>query len=201
MKVQVINVNIPSYKIGELAAISHGEQLKRSPVSLTKNLWEWGHLTPFEFQVWLFRIKAPIYVARQLMRYRTGAFIEKSLRYTEASEFFFPRLDLYGPKVVEHGQEIVSIIDHTYDQIARAYFQLLEIAPKELARIILPLGVNTEFYWKIDSRNLYHVLEQRLSKHAQPEIRHLAKLILEAIKEHDLLLYELYNESLGGEGE
>jgi|GEM_PF-5285168 len=42
MKVQVINVNTTSYKIGELAAISHGEQLKRSPVSLTKDLWELG---------------------------------------------------------------------------------------------------------------------------------------------------------------
>lgn len=202
MRVDVVNVNILSQRIGELASISHGGNLKRSSVELTKDLWEWGHLTPFEFQVWIFKIEAPIFVARQVMRYRTGAFIEKSLRYTKPmSKMYILDSELYGSKIKEENvTKVIDIIEHAYEQISKAYDELVEIAPKELARVVVPLGAYTEFVWKIDSRNLYHFLEQRLSEHAQPATRNLAKMILNKIRDVDMLLYNIYTESLKKDG-
>ena len=47
------------------------------------------HAGPFEGVVAKFVIKCPIFVARQLMRHRTGAYDEVSLRYSEAEEEFW----------------------------------------------------------------------------------------------------------------
>jgi thymidylate synthase (FAD) len=48
---------------------------------------------------------------------------------------------------------------------------------RELARIDLPLSQYTEFYAKIDLRNLLHFLKLRLDEHAQWEIRQYAHVI------------------------
>jgi thymidylate synthase (FAD) len=46
---------------------------------------------------------------------------------------------------------------------------------RELARILLPVNIYTEFYWKIDLRNLLHFIELRADPHAQYEIRRYAE--------------------------
>jgi thymidylate synthase (FAD) len=48
---------------------------------------------------------------------------------------------------------------------------------RELARINLPLGAYTQWYWKVDLRNLLHFLSLRLEAHAQLEIRLYAEVI------------------------
>jgi thymidylate synthase (FAD) len=48
---------------------------------------------------------------------------------------------------------------------------------RELARVNLPLGMYTEWYWQIDLRNLFHFLMLRLDSHAQMEIRAYAKIL------------------------
>jgi len=48
---------------------------------------------------------------------------------------------------------------------------------RELARVDMPVGNYTEWYWKIDLRNLLHFLGLRMDQHAQPEIRAYANAI------------------------
>ncbi|MBC6445501.1 MAG: FAD-dependent thymidylate synthase [Alphaproteobacteria bacterium GM202ARS2] len=48
---------------------------------------------------------------------------------------------------------------------------------RELARIVLPLNMYTEWYWKCDVHNLLHFLALRLHPHAQYEIRVYAEAI------------------------
>jgi thymidylate synthase (FAD) len=48
---------------------------------------------------------------------------------------------------------------------------------RELARINLTLGAYTQWYWKVDLRNLLHFLSLRLEAHAQLEIRLYAEVI------------------------
>lgn len=192
MRVDVVNVNILSQRIGELASISHGGNLKRSSVELTKDLWEWGHLTPFEFQVWIFKIEAPIFVARQVMRYRTGAFVERSLRYAS------PISKKYFPASAQPHE--LDAINSVYEHAFNVYEALSKSLPREVARTVLPLGTYTEFVWKIDTRNLYHFLEQRLSPHTQAETREFAKMVLREVEKHDLLIYGLFVKSLEEQG-
>ena len=52
---------------------------------------------------------------------------------------------------------------------------------RELARAALPVNYYTQFYWKIDLRNLLHFLSLRADAHAQYEIRAYADVILDEI--------------------
>jgi len=48
---------------------------------------------------------------------------------------------------------------------------------------VLPMCTMTEFYWKIDLHNLMHYLRLRLAPEAQQEIRELAQMIFEVLKQ------------------
>ena len=49
-------------------------------------------------------------------------------------------------------------------------------------RAFLPVGMYTQWYWKVDLRNLFNFLGQRLDPHAQREIREYAAEIFEMIR-------------------
>ncbi len=53
---------------------------------------------------------------------------------------------------------------------------------RELARIVLPTNIYTQWYWKIDLHNLLHFVRLRADPHAQYEIRVYAEKIAEIIK-------------------
>jgi thymidylate synthase (FAD) len=59
---------------------------------------------------------------------------------------------------------------------------LQEGAAREQARIHLPQGTYTEFYWKMDLHNLFGFLQKRMDHHAQSEIRVLAEKVFELIR-------------------
>jgi len=48
---------------------------------------------------------------------------------------------------------------------------------RELARMVLPTNIYTEWYWKVDAHNLLHFLRLRADPHAQREIRVYAEVI------------------------
>ena len=53
---------------------------------------------------------------------------------------------------------------------------------REMARIVLPVSVYTEWYWKIDLHNLFHFLSLRMDPHAQQEIRDYATAMFELVR-------------------
>lgn len=62
---------------------------------------------------------------------------------------------------------------------------------KELARIVLPLSLYTEWYWQIDLNNLFHFIKLRLAldvpkeikENSPKEMREYAKALINIIKE------------------
>lgn len=129
-----------------------------------------GHTTPFEFATLVFYVKAPIFVARQWMRHRTFSYLERSGRYTE------PTGDIYDPtgELQDYNQAALD-----------KYKQLLEtgsVVKKEQARVVLPLGMYTEFLFKADLHNLFHFLELRLAPTAQKEMREYANAVFSLTK-------------------
>jgi thymidylate synthase (FAD) len=52
---------------------------------------------------------------------------------------------------------------------------------RELARMVLPANIYTQWYWKTDLHNLLHFLSLRADPHAQYEIRVYADAILEEV--------------------
>jgi thymidylate synthase (FAD) len=48
---------------------------------------------------------------------------------------------------------------------------------RELARIVLPLSLYSQFYWQMNLHNLFHFLRLRIDPHAQKEIRDYANQV------------------------
>lgn len=132
-------------------------------------LWKRGHESPFEFCQLHFEIKAPIFVARQWMRHRTGKYMERSARAVP-----FAKDDYYVPD--GEGRECVRAA--TVASYAE-YLDLLELygVALEDARLVLPVNYFTVFHWSIDLRNLFHFLLLRSGKGAQSEMRAYAKAV------------------------
>jgi thymidylate synthase (FAD) (EC 2.1.1.148) len=74
--------------------------------------------------------------------------------------------------------EILEMIGKAYREAYSIYRELLERGvARELARIVLPLGTYTQFYWTVNSRSLMNFLKLRMSEDAQYEIREYARVI------------------------
>lgn len=151
------------------------------------------HLTPLESCVFRFKVKAPIFVARQWVKHRMSSWNEKSMRYTEARDLEMIQPDWRKESSVRGMTEPVGeicyghsdyIVERAYEESKVHYNELLELGvAKEHARTVLPVGSYTEWIWTVNLRSLANYLTLRTSDHAQKEIRVYAEAILELIKE------------------
>lgn len=188
--------------IVQAARVSYGAGTKSvsDDRTLIRYLLRHKHTTPFEMCEVKFHMKLPIFVARQLIRHRTASVNEYSGRYSEMpNEFYVPDWDDVQPQSTDNKQgrsgqfvtatkhDVARTIQHCYDYCYGEYSGLIAGeydtvdkgtgVSKELARVILPVGNYTEWYWKIDLHNLFHFLKLRLDPHAQKEIRDFADAI------------------------
>jgi thymidylate synthase (FAD) len=156
------------------------------------------HTSPIEFGGVVMEIAMPIFVARQWMRHRTGAFNEFSMRYTEAMDVFYvPEPERCQAQSTFNKQGSAESLDimvaqeirhRIYNQSIGAYSEykkLLDLGlTRELARAVLPVNYYTKVRWKIDLHNLMHFLLLREDSHAQYEIRVYAEAIHRMLKAH-----------------
>ena len=201
--------------IVQAARISYGPGTKsrRSDRLLIRYLMRHRHTTPFEMVELKVHIKAPIFVARQLMRHRTASINEVSGRYSEMrEEFYLPTPDAVKPQSTTNRQgraeepfppeqAAVAIADWQAAQ-ADAYAlyrrHLDQGMSREIARIGLPNALYTEWYWKINLHNCFHFLSLRLDAHAQEEIRAYAEQIGRCTRAVAPVAYEAFEEYVLG---
>lgn len=179
MRVEVVDTFGTDAKISRMARISYGKRSEKSEEDLSLFIGQLlcnEHLVPFEHCSVTFYIECPIYVARQIVRYRTAVISERSMRYCKP--------DTDG-SFSDGDSAVDTAIAESYAQSILCYEGLIDRykVPQEEARKVLPLGINTEMYFTINLRNLFHLLEQRCSSHAQSETRDLAEQMLKAASE------------------
>lgn len=145
-------------------------------VNLVRALIKNDH-SPVEFAWAMFRITGISRIcANQLNRYRHSSQAQTSMRYVDmdGKGFIYPYSCL---KVSDACQDIV-------DTCFKFYKTLIENdVPKEDARFFLPLGTETELIIAFNFREYRHILKQRLDKHAQWEVRQVAKKMYEIAQE------------------
>ena len=202
MEVQVLDngfVRLDEHAGGDLSVVNGArvsfkrrkEQMDSSDEELIKFLMEGRHGTPFEHNMFRFHVKAPIFVAREWFRHRIGSFNEWSLRYAkiENPDFYVPsefRTQEGKPgeyTFTEYKGDTKSVqaalIRHNQDGVDLYNWMINRGIAREQARIVLPLGMFTEFYWTVNARSLMNFLSLRNSQHAQREIREYAMVIEE----------------------
>jgi thymidylate synthase (FAD) len=153
-----------------------------------------NHWTPFAHCFLSFRIKAPIFVARQLAKHQVGlTWNEVSRRYVDDEpEFFFPDRWRGRPVNAKQGSDGVIELDTrriSPQEMARAalltYESLLEqgVAPEQ-ARMVLPQNTMTEWIWSGSLAAFARVCKLRLDPHAQVETMEIALMINSLIPQH-----------------
>lgn len=152
-----------------------------------------GHASPFEHNLFRFHIRCPIAVAREWMRHRWSSFNEHSLRYSPAiDEFYVPRAEQMrtqvgkpgayrfepvDPEVATRAQDLMG---KQYQEAWNCYQELLEMGvARELARLVLPVGIYTEFYWSVNARALMNFISLRNAEQAMWEIRQFGAAVEE----------------------
>lgn len=65
---------------------------------------------------------------------------------------------------------------------------------RELARIVLPLSLYSQFYWQMNLHNLFHFLRLRMDPHAQKEIRDFADQVAVCTQAVAPIAWEAFEE-------
>ena len=187
----VVNAARVSFsKISEWETIPHAGPtegaLKYEDERLIKYLAKHGHWTPFGHGSLQFHIKAPVFVARQLVKHQVGlVWNEVSRRYVDDEpEFYTPEVWRGAPENKKQGSSDIKIdIDpddfvRMYDSAKWMYEHLLEIGVcPEQARMVLPQSMMTEWYWSGTLYAFARVCNLRCKDDAQLETQMVANLI------------------------
>lgn len=136
------------------------------------------HGTPFEHSAITFYVEAPIFVFREWHRHRIGVSInEMSGRYSELPPQFYmpppdrPLVKVEGTKQIDYVSEagtpeqrlfMESHVKHACREAYMAYQRMLGHGiVKEVARIVLPVGLYSKMYWTCNPRSLMAFLSLR----------------------------------------
>lgn len=161
------------------------EELSDKDVKLLNYLAKHGHWSPFAHTSISIRCKAPIFLARQLVKHQVGgSWNEVSRRYvSEEPAIYIPDIVHTSPENAKQGcgeahpsnGEYVNEIRRISSALVEEYNKLIEadVAPEE-ARMILPLNVCTEWIWTGSLYFFYRVYKQRSNSHAQLVAQHFA---------------------------
>lgn len=185
------------------ARVSFGKQkisnaLDKGDTKLINYLAKHRHMSPFGHVFASFHVKAPIFVARQLVKHKFLRWNEISRRYVDDEpEFYVP--DEWRGKAEDKKQgssgvinveslwefEDVSgdILSHNQDNI-HLYNHLLDqgVAPEQ-ARMILPQSTMTEWFWSGSLDAFSDMCDLRLKDDTQEETRVVAQQIDEYMEQ------------------
>ena len=150
-----------------------------------------NHWSPFAHCSLQFRIKAPIFVARQLVKHQVGlSWNEVSRRYVDYEpEFYTPDTWRGRPLNSKQGSDGEVPVDNDkygnmMSQLKLFYETLLNqgVAP-EMARMVLPQSMMTEWYWSGTLYAFARVCNLRCEEDTQLESRVVADMIDELVEE------------------
>lgn len=157
------------------------------------------HHSPFNHAFLSFRVKAPIFVARQLVKHKFMPWNEVSRRYVdEEPEFYFPEEYRLKADNVKQGSSEELFKQPIYtktvveDCLATYEYYIRNGMCPEQARIVLPQNTMTEWIWSGTLGAFLDMLKLRLDPHTQHETRIVAGRIATTVLALFPISYEAY---------
>jgi thymidylate synthase (FAD) len=193
-------------KVVGAARVSTGkrpDQASRGKVAdrkLIRRLMSNGHGTPFEHAVFQFFIDTPLFVAREWQRHRMASYNEFSMRYAELppepkfyvptwaripdpdnkqSSVLGPSAGIESPAAIDWHNEVRWSIKSSAELAINTYRTLLNQGgvAREMARMVLPVNVYTQFWFTVNARSLMNFIALRTDPGAQYEIQEYARAL------------------------
>jgi thymidylate synthase (FAD) len=167
-------------------------RLSEKDAKLIKYLAKHKHKSPFNHCFMSFRVKAPIFVARQLVKHEYLPWNEVSRRYvTEEPEFYFPDYWRKAADNVKQGSSDEEVaIDKARNPLNVAAVALMSYNSMlasgvcaEQARMILPQNTMTEWIWSGTLFAFAKMAKLRLDSHTQKETREIAQMVSKEAEE------------------
>ena len=167
--------------------------LSKGDTKLIHYLAEHKHMSPFGHAFASFHVKAPIFVARQLVKHKFLRWNEISRRYVDSEpEFYRPDEWRGRSKDKKQGSEGVvdiegmkheeKMIDALYADALSIYKSLtyseygINVCPEQ-ARMVLPQSTMTEWYWSGSLDAFADMCNLRCKPDTQAETRLVADII------------------------
>ena len=174
---------------------------------LLRYLYNNGHASPFEHCVLTFRVEAPIFVTREMLRHRVSSFNESSGRYMELEGKFYmpaPTRNLvqvgkvgkyeFVPGTVEQVDATRRSIGWAVDEAWTCYQDMLQDGiAREVARMVLPVNTYSTIYYTANLRSVLNFLSLRVdwgegaTYRSKPQ--HEIELVALEIAAHVQLMY------------
>ncbi|MGH9608060.1 MAG: FAD-dependent thymidylate synthase [Bryobacteraceae bacterium] len=172
---------------------------------LLKHLYEHKHATPFEFAGMVIEVQAPLFVFREWHRHRTQSYNEMSARYEPLPDIYYEpsvgnvldRANEATKTKNKQAQNATAAMmapadaNHWVDMVKEFYTQAEDLyqvglslgIPKELARVVMPVGHYSRMRASANLRNWLAFLTLRMDPKAQWEIRQYAYAVGHCIAE------------------
>ena len=191
MKVELIDKMGTDLSVVNAARVSYAktkEQFEVKDEKLIKYLAEHEHWSPFAHASLQFRIKAPIFVARQLVKHQVGlVWNEVSRRYVDFPPEIYKPEEWRGRPVnskqgsdgtVDLGKTIDHNLETTMESCLILYNTMIQkgVAPEQ-ARMVLPQSMMTEWYWSGTVYAFARVCNLRCKPDTQKETQDVANKI------------------------
>jgi len=175
------------------ARVSFGKKIDRmytkpEDEKLIRYLAKHEHMSPFGHCFASFHVKAPIFVARQLVKHKFLRWNEISRRYVDSEpEFYEPKTWRGRAKDKKQGSEgevKTNANTSQHDSVTLAlYKQLLDegVCPEQ-ARMVLPQSTMTEWYWSGSLDAFADMCNLRCAFDTQAETRFVATQISDRMR-------------------
>jgi len=162
-------------------------KLKDKDAKLIRYLAEHKHISPFGHCFASFHIKAPVFVARQLVKHKFLRWNEISRRYVDHEPEFYEPVEWRGrsedKKQGSAGRVEVGKIGDISLTSKVLYNSLLDrgVCPEQ-ARMVLPQSMMTEWYWSGSLDAFADMCNLRCKPDTQAETRFVADAISEEME-------------------
>jgi len=168
---------MPRVHNGEAKVLQHKDD------RLIKYLAKHKHKSPFNHTFTTFHVKAPVFVARQLVKHEYMPWNEISRRYVDSEPEFYQPEEWRGRSADKKQGSDGTVksnanVPYFNDTMLGVYTQLLDegVAPEQ-ARMVLPQSMMTEWYWSGTLYAFAKMCSLRLKADTQVETQYVAQKI------------------------
>lgn len=172
-------------KIEIAGRVCYQSEPKGDPEKFIRMIIKRGHESVLEHGSLTFKLRTNRAIANEIVRHRLASYSQESTRYVKYDDIEFIPGDRLGGSYAE---DMMTRIEEAYIFLIGQEFKAEE------ARDILPNATATTLVMTMNFRELRHFLKLRLDKAAHPQIRELAGMILEILKEK----YPVFVEDIEG---
>jgi thymidylate synthase (FAD) len=162
-------------------------KLREKDAKLIRYLAKHKHMSPFGHAFASFHVKAPVFVARQLVKHKFLRWNEISRRYVDSEPEFYEPVEWRGrsedKKQGSAGRVEVGKIGDISLTSKVLYNSLLDrgVCPEQ-ARMVLPQSMMTEWYWSGSLDAFADMCNLRCKPDTQAETRFVADAISEEME-------------------